>query len=74
MQNFGNHMENRDITQIRYNIQDQNAKTSQRTERIRHIHTKFQSQDLTRHKQLRGSHKVLTIFFHASQASKECTQ
>ena len=33
MKIFGNHMENRDITQIRYNIQAQNVGTGQKQEK-----------------------------------------
>ena len=33
MQNFGNHMENSDITQIRYNIQAQNVGTGQKQDK-----------------------------------------
>ena len=76
MQNFGNHMEYRDITQIRYNIQIQKEEIGQRTERIKHIGTKFQFQ---RHNQLRGGHKVYFYsqnfdFLNVSQESKQCTQ
>ena len=33
MQNFGDHMENRDITQIRYSIQAQNVDTGQKQDK-----------------------------------------
>ena len=35
----------------------------QRTKKIRNNGTKIKIHDMKRHKQLRGSHKVLTIFF-----------
>ena len=80
MQNFGNHMENRDFTHIRYSIQAQNVEIGQRIERIGHISTKFQFQEWTRHNQLRGSHKLYCYsqyfleILHVCQENKECTQ
>ena len=39
------------------------SEIGQRLEKIKHSGTDFQFHDMTRHKQLRGSHKVLIIFF-----------
>ena len=53
MQNFGNHMETGTFHGL---------ETEQRTKKIRKNGTKLQIHDMKRHKQLRGSHNLLTIF------------
>ena len=55
MQNFGNHMETGTShrSNIAYMLRMQNQA---------HLAQNYNFQEWTRHKQLRGSHKVLTIF------------
>ena len=83
MQNFGNHMENRDITQIRYNIHAQNVDTWHKQDKgQRGSDTLAQNFNFKNRKGINNSrgviryiatHKILT-FLHISRASKECTQ
>ena len=63
MQNFGNHMET-GTSNKHTGLESRNRlEIKYRTKKIRHNGTKIQIHDMKRHKQLKGSHKVLTIFF-----------